>query len=172
MRDKKVPVHIAVLLVLAALVSTSCAFEVIKPPPSIEVVIVSFHGRYVTALEEEGNWKLTQETDLGPCGRFILHRMANGKIALETCYGQYITAPSGCDTRLDCILRQKSNLGDTEQFDLYEFGNDTVAFKTSEGRFFTAGDAGQGWEGELAWSVVAETKILRDWENFTLLQQP
>jgi hypothetical protein len=172
MRDKKVPVHIAVLLVLAALVSTSCTFEVIKPPPSIEVVIMSFHGRYVTALEEEGEWKLTQETELGLCGRFTLHHLANGKIALETCDGRYISAPSGCDTRRGCILRQNSKLGDTEQFDLYELGDYTVAFKTSEGRFFTAGDAGQGWEGELAWSVVAETKILRDWENFTLLQEP
>jgi hypothetical protein len=172
MRDNKVPADIAVLLVLAALVSTSCTFELIKPPPSITVAIMSFHGRYITALREGGGWKLTQETELGPCGRFILHRLVNGKICLETCSGRYITAPSGCDSRQGCMLRQESEPNDTEQFDLYELGNDTVAFRTRGGRFFTAGDAGQGWEGELAWSVVAETKILRDWEEFILLKQP
>lgn len=171
MRDNKVPVHIALLPVLAALVSTSCTFEVIPPPPSITVAFVSFHGRYVTALEE-ADWRLTQETELGPCGRFILHRLVNGKVALETCFGRYIAAPSGCDSRRGCILRQESELGDAEQFDLYELGNDTVAFRTYEERFFTAGNDGLGWEGELAWSVIAETKILDDWEKFTLLEQP
>ena len=177
MRDNKVPVHIAVLLALAALVPTSCTFEIIPPSPSITVTLVSFHSRYVTALGEQDGWKLTQEAELGPCGRFILHRLVNGKVSLETCFGRYIVAPSGCDSRRGCILRQESELGDPEQFDLYELGpdelgNDTVAFRTREGRFFTAGDAGLGWEGELAWSVVAETTILDEWEKFTLLQQP
>jgi hypothetical protein len=172
MKHNKDLLHMALLFLLLTLFSTSCTFQIINPPPPKEVALKSFHGRYVTALGEEDDWVLTQNTELGPCGRFTLHYQANGKIALETCYGWYITAPSGCDTRRDCMLRQKPKRGDAEQFDLYELGNDTIAFRTREGRSFTAGDAGQGWEEGLAWSVVAETKILRDWEEFTLLQQP
>jgi hypothetical protein len=173
MRDNKGPVHIAVLLVLAALVSTSCTFQIINPPPPIEVALKSFHGRYITALGAEDGWMLTQETELLPCGRFTLHHLANGKITLETCYGRYITAPDSGDTRQDWILSQESKLGDCGQFDLYELGNDEVSFKTYAGRFFTAGVADDaGWEGELAWSVVAETVVLMDWERFTLLRKP
>jgi hypothetical protein len=154
---------------LVALASTSCIFEIRRPPPPIEVVFKSFHGRYVTAMGEDDDWSLRQETELSECGRFIQRHLANGKIALETCYGRYVTAPITGIERPDWMLGQESELGKCEQFDLYDLGSDRVAFKTCAENFFTAGDG--GWPPPLQWSVVAETDILQDWEIFTVLQQ-
>jgi hypothetical protein len=118
---------------------------------------------------EDDNWALRQETELSECGRFTQHHLANGKIALETCHGRYITAPRTGTERQDWMLGQESKLGPCGQFDLYELGSDRVAFKTCAKKFFTAGDG--GWPPPLQWSVVAETDILQDWEIFTVLQQ-
>ena len=138
-------------------------------PPREEIAFKSVHGRYVTAMGAD-DWTLRQISELRPCGRFIQHQLANGKIALETCYGRYVTAPSTGDTTSDWMLRQESELSDCGQFDLYDLGSDRVAFRSCVGNFFTAGDG--GWPPPLTWSVVAETDILQEWERFTVLQRP
>jgi hypothetical protein len=165
MKANKVLFLITMLLLLLVLVSTSCTFECIKPPPPIDVAFKSFHGRYVTAMGEDHGWVLRQETILTECGRFTQHHLANGKIALETCHGRYVTAPEGGTERQDWLLGQESKLGKYGQFDLYEFGNDRVAFKTRARKFFTAGDG--NWPAPLQWSLVAETGNMEAWEIFT-----
>jgi hypothetical protein len=167
MKDNKILFHSAILLLLVVLASTSCTFQIVKPLPPIEIAFKSFHGRYVTAMGEDDDWVLRQKTELTDCGRFIQHHLANGKIALETCQGRYVTAPKTGDTRSDWMLGQESELSDCGQFDRSDLGSDRVAFKTCVGNFFTAGDG--GWPPPLPWSVVAETDILQDWEIFTVL---
>jgi hypothetical protein len=137
-------------------------------PATQKVALMSFHGRYVTALGEDGDWQLKQESGLGACGWFTQHYLDNGKIALVTCYDRYVTAPKTGATRWDWLLGQESELGDCGQFVLHE-SSDGVAFETCAGRFFTAGDG--NWEGELAWSVVGETDTILTWELFTVLRR-
>jgi hypothetical protein len=169
MKNNKTIFHSAILLLLAVLAYTSCTFQIIKPSPPIEIALKSFHDRYVTARwEEENGWVLRQETELTECGWFTQHRLANGKIALETCDGQYVTAPRTGTERLDWMLGQESVLGDCGQFDLYDLGSDRVALKTCATRFVTAGDG--NWPEELAWSLVGETYNMEAWEIFTVLQ--
>jgi hypothetical protein len=169
MKANKILSHKTIPLLLVVLVTTSCTFELVKPLPPKKVAFKSHHGRYVTAMGADDDWALRQEIELSDCGRFTQHHLANGKIALETCYGRYVTAPESGVTRRDWMLGQESKLGNCGQFDLYELGSDRVAFKTCADKFFTAGDG--GWDPGLEWSVVGETDILLDWEIFTVLQQ-
>ncbi|MEJ2365599.1 MAG: hypothetical protein P8017_13150 [Deltaproteobacteria bacterium] len=168
MKENKVLFRMAILLLLVVLVATSCIFQFIKPPPPIEVAFKSFHGQYVIAMGEDANWALRQESELSACGWFTQQHLANGKIALKTCYGRYITAPKSGAERLDWMLRQESKLGPCGQFDLYDLGSNRVAIKTCVGRFFTAGD--ETWGPGLEWSVVGETYNMDAWEIFTVLQ--
>jgi hypothetical protein len=178
---------VLILLLLGVLVSTSCTLEVVNLPatqtasamqtasvtptvtrlPSIEVALKSFHGQYVTAMGEDDGWLLKQEVNLSPCGWFTLHYLDCGKVALETCHGRYVVAPTHGTSRWDWMLGQESQRSDCGQFDLYELGNDKVAFKTCAGKFFTAGD--NGWEPP--WSVGAATEVLLDWEIFTVVRE-
>jgi hypothetical protein len=105
---------------------------------------------------------------LSDCGWFTQYHLDNGKIALVTCYGRYVTAPRRGTTRWDWELWQESGLGDCGQFVLRDLGSNVVAFETCSGNFFTAGDG--NWESGLQWSVVAETDVIDAWERFTVLQ--
>ena len=136
--------------------------------PSPKTILLSYHGRYVTAMGAAGDWLLKQEPALIDCGRFTLHYLDDDKVALMTCHDRYVTAPKSGVARKDWLLWQESELGECGQFDLSNLGNDRVALKTCAGNFFTAGDA--FWEPGLEWSIVAETVDIRDWESFTLLQ--
>ena len=171
MKDNKIIFQMTIPLMLVVLASTSCTFDIIDPPPPMKVALKSFHGRYNTAMGEYDAWANRHETDLGECGWFTQHHLANGKIALETCHGRYVTVPEGGTTRQAWMLEQESELGDCGEFDLYDLGGDRVAFKTCVGMFFTAGDDGLGWEEELEWAVVGETETLQDWEIFTKEEQ-
>ncbi len=165
----KINFFLAGVLLLTTLTVASCTFEMIKPPPPQQVVLKSFHNRYVTALGKNDNWTLKQETESSDCARFTMRHLANGKITLETCQRKYVVAPQNGATRENWMLGQEDKLSDCGQFDLYELGNNRVAFKTCAGRFITAGDG--SWPGELAWAVVGETDILDAWEIFTALPQ-
>lgn len=183
----------AVVLLLALLMSVSCIgtsrSELIDTPvaetltampitrtaqatptatPAPKVALVSFHGRYVTALGEDDAWALKQEPELRECGMFTPYDLDNGKIALLTCHGRYVTAPRRGTTRWDWALWQDSALGDCGQFVPHDMEGDEVAFETCAGQFLTAGDG--SWGSGLAWMVVAETDRIEDWEHFTLLQ--
>ncbi len=136
-------------------------------PPSPRVALLSFHGRYVTALGEEEDWSLGQEQVLSDCGLFTQRQLDNGKIALVTCHGRYVTAPRRGTTRWDWALWQESALGDCGQFILHDQGDGEVALETCAGRFVTAGDG--SWGEGLQWGVVAETDTIDDWERFALI---
>jgi hypothetical protein len=131
------------------------------------VALLSFHGRFVAASGGGGGWLLRQEPGLSECVWFTLHWLENGKVSLKTCHDRYVTAPETGTTRADWMLWQEPELTDCGQFVLREL-SDGVAFETCAGRFFTAGDG--GWDPP--WSVGAATKVLLDWEIFTVLRQP
>jgi len=152
----------AVPATLTAIAATHAATQ--------EVVLLSFHGRFVTALGEGDDWHLKQEPELSACGWFTQHHLANGKIALVTCYGRYVTAPKTGATRWDWLLGQESELSDCGQFAVHNLGRNGVAFETCAERFVTAGDG--NWPGGLAWSLVGETYTIEAWERFTVLLQP
>jgi hypothetical protein len=133
-----------------------------------EVVLMSFHGQYVTAMGVGGGWLLRQEPDLGDCGWFTLQHLGNGKVSLMTCHNRYVTAPRTGATRKDWVLWQDSELGECGQFVLHE-SSEGVAFETCAGRFFTAGE--DSWEPGLEWSVIAETFDKLAWELFTVLRR-
>ena len=167
MVDIKPLFHITILLLVVSVV-TGCSFELIKPPPPIEVVFKSHHGRYVTAMGADDDWAIKQEPEPSDCGWFTQYHLANGKITLKTCYGKYVIAAETGTERQDWMLRQKSEPGKCGQFDLYDLGGDRVALKTCAGKFFTAGDG--YWPAGLEWSVVGETDYMDAWEIFTVLQ--
>ena len=140
------------------------------PLPPEEIVLLSYHDRYVYATDED-NWAIRQASEvsgLKGCELFTLEYRGNGKFTLRTCYDRYITAPNSGDNRKDWMLSQETEPGECGQFEMYEFEGKGVAFKTCTGRFFTAGDNGLGWEEELGWVIVGETKILDKWEYFTI----
>ena len=167
MRYKTVTI-LSVVLLLGLLSSVFVLGEHRSRLVRSHVVIVSSHGRYFTALGADGDWLLRQETVLSDCGRFGLRYLANGKVALETCHGRYVTAPrAGTDTP-DWLLWQESKLGDCGQFTLHNLGRDGFALETCAGHFLTAGDG--GWPGELAWAIVGQTEKIGGWERFELRQ--
>jgi hypothetical protein len=151
-----------------AILTSGCTLEIVDPAPPAEIALQSFHGRYVTALGEGEDWKLSQTTELGDCGWFTLSYLANGKVTLKTCHNRYVTAPASDTETIDWMITQEIKLGRCGQFDLYKLGSDRIALKTCANRFLTAGDG--YWPGELAWSVVGEMEDLMDWEKLTMLE--
>lgn len=133
-----------------------------------QVALMSFHGQYVTALGGGGGWWLKQAPDLSNCAWFTLNHLDDGKVALMTCHGRYVTAPESGTTRADWLLWQESQLGECAQFVLHDLGRDGVALETCADKFVTAGDG--AWPGALAWSLVGEADIIKEWERFRILQ--
>ena len=166
----KVEIEAAVAATQTSVAATQTVQVTPTDTPSPRVALMSFHGRYVTAVGEDDGWVLRLETELSDCGMFTQYHLDNGRIALVTCYGRYVTAPRRGTTRWDWELWQESGLGDCGQFTLHDQGSDGVAFETCAGRFVTAGDA--NWPGGLAWSLVGETYTIEAWERFTVLLQP
>jgi hypothetical protein len=181
MMKRAIPITTTVISLLGLLMSIGCIgttrkelieTAVVETLTAIEatqkIALMSFHGRYVTALGAGGGWLLTQEPDLSDCGKFTLQYLDDGKVALVTCHGRYVTAPKTGATRSDWRLWQESELGECGQFALYALGGDDFAVETCAGNFLTAGDS--GWPGELAWAVVGETDVIKDWERFKMLR--
>jgi hypothetical protein len=169
-----------ILLLLGLLTSIGCGISApnlmaTAVPPTLtaiaatqKVALLSFHGRYVTAMGAGGGWLLRQEPDLSDCGWFTLHHLENGKVTLMTYHGRYVTAPKSGTTRADWLLWQESELDGCGQFVLHDLGRDGVALETCAKRFVTAGDG--NWPGELAWSLVGEADTVKEWERFKILQ--
>jgi hypothetical protein len=138
-------------------------------PPTSTVALVSFHGRYVTAMNGDKDWVLRQELELGDCGQFTLVRLDDGQVAFVTCYNRYVTAPITGTEGLDWALRQEPKLSDCARFISHDLGYGKVALETCAYRYFTA--ATDGWAPELRWLIVAQTYRLDLWEMFVLQQQ-
>jgi hypothetical protein len=158
----------AVAETVAAVPAVQTARATPTVPPAREVALVSFHGRYVTAMGADDDWALQQQPTLDTCGVFDQVDLGDGEVALETCHGRYVTAPRRGTTRWDWALWQDSALGDCARFVPHELEGGEVAFESCAGRFLTAGDG--GWASGLQWMVVAETDKIQDWERFTLVQ--
>lgn len=167
--NKKSLLQMGLLFLLLVVTSSGC-FKIPPTPAPEGLAFKSPHGRYVIAQGEEKGWVLSQEPGFSECGWFNVQTMINGKVALESCNGRYVTAPDSDGSREEVMLVQETELGECGQFDMYKLGEDRVAFKTCAGNFWTAGDG--GWPGELAWSIVAETDTMEDWEIFIEQEEP
>jgi hypothetical protein len=157
---RKIPMVRITVLLLGLFVSISCMGTWKSELCGEKVAIISFH--------EEDDWALRQEEELGLCGWFTQRRLEDGNITLETCHGRYVTAPRQGTTRSDWMLRQERRPGDCGRFMVRGLGSGEVVLETCAGRLVTAGDG--NWPGDLAWTLVAETEELLDWERFTLMQ--
>lgn len=158
----------AVIATLTAAHATQTTHVTPTDTPSPKIALMSYHGRYVTAMGADDDWSLRQEPELSDCGWFTQHHLDTGEIALVTCHGRYVTAPRRGTTRWDWMLWQESALGDCGQFVLHDLASDEVAFETCSGRFVTAGDG--YWEAGLAWSLIGQTHDIEPWERFTVLR--
>lgn len=152
----------------------------LTPTPML-VVIMTFHGRYVTPMGPDQGWVLRAETmELKKDeGEFTLLCLDDGKVALKTYHGRYVTATRGEPWLLKT---ETSVLGNSEKFTLVkpetkkelrcpelfrllEEGDVLIALKTCYDRYVTAMNDQPGWD----WELRAETTALQDWEKFTLV---
>jgi hypothetical protein len=199
MKAQRMILHLPTLLLLVAVATAGCTFEVFDweatrvasatqtaeptptvtprptatPPQPVEVAFRSHHGQYVTAMDADDGWLLKQETDLSPCAWFVLQHLDNGNVALMTCHDRYVTAPDTGRSREDWLLRQSAQEAPCGEFLLHHLGDDKVALQTcaEDIRFVTAGSDDRYWPGELQWSLIAETTQIDDWEKFAVLQR-
>jgi len=145
--------------------------------PSSQVALKTHHARYVVAQGAEQDWSLRQSVDLGQdgCGLFTRYdlgydALGRERIALESCYGRFVTSPRRGTTRLDRQVWQESAPGDCATFSLEPCDNG-FALITCSGRYLTAGDAGSGWEPPLQWAVIMEADRVLEWEIFEIQEQ-
>jgi len=136
-------------------------------PLTSTVILVSSHGRYVTAMPDD---TLRQTPELSDCGRFTLRRLDDGLVAIETCQGRWVTAPLTAVAAVDWKVTLSPSLGDCGQFVLHALGHNRAAFETCAGRWLTA--VGDNGDPAVVGYVIAQTYELKDWEMFTLKQQP
>lgn len=169
--------HVFILTLLAIVLISLTGCHRVYPNriiSSTEVLLVTHHDRYMTALGEADDWSLGQELEPTECGRFTLHKLDNDKVALETCKGRFVTAQrrggAGMENWEHWELWQDSAFGDCGQFTRHDVVDGTVAFETCAGRYVTAGDG--GWPAGLQWSVIAQTDEVQSWEKFTLQPKP
>jgi len=128
------------------------------------IAIRTFHGRYVTAMDAGWDWEIRAETEvLGDWEKFILLYLDNGKVALKTNHGNFVSATDDTGYN-DWELRGgATRIGKCEQFTLIDLGNRKVAFESCYGRYVTAFNA------ERHWILRAETQKLSTWEEFTIV---
>jgi hypothetical protein len=150
------------------------------PTPAV-VALKTYHDRYVTALGQDGDWRLKAEaTEIGTWETFTLLCLDNGKIALRTYHNRYVTAlaadwawilraetsdlwdyekftPVDADTeeQLDCL----------DVFELLKKGDVKIALKNWDNRYVTA----LGQDND--WWLKAETRDLLGYEKFTVIPQ-
>jgi hypothetical protein len=156
--------YLRAAVLLSAFVCTGCVFEIIDPAPPVDVQLISHHGRYVTAASEEGQSEIRQETEPSSCSVFTEHHLANGRIALETCRGHYITAPMTGLTLSEYRVSQQPRLTKCGRFEVHEQGDGRIALKACSGAFVTAGDG--NWPSGMAWALAAQAENISLWERF------
>ncbi len=165
------------MLLLSVVATAGCHQLLVPATRTDKIALKSYHGRYVTALDEGGDWLLRQEPGLSDCAWFTRHNLGSdgeghAVVALETCHGRFVTAPIRGSTRLDRQVWQESAPGDCGQFTLEPQGDGRFAIRTCAGKYLTAGDAGAGWESPLQWAVIVENPRVEDWEKFTIVLHP
>jgi hypothetical protein len=67
-------------------------------------------------------------------------------------------------------VTQSPSLGDCGEFVLHNLGHNRVAFETCAGRWLTA--VGDNGEPAVVGYVIAQTYEMKEWEMFTMRQQP
>lgn len=130
------------------------------------VAIKTFHGRYVTAMDEDWNWELRAETaTISDWEKFVLLYLDNGKVALKTYHGRFASATDDIGCCNWVLIAEAKERGICEEFTLVDLGNGRVAFETCYGRYVTALNA------ERCWILRAETQTLGAFEEFTIVPQ-
>lgn len=141
------------------------------------VALKSYHGRYVSALGVGEDWAVTQHPGPEPddCAWFTAYHLGEDsrgydRIALETCYGRFVTAPRRGTTRLDRLVWQESGFGDCGQFIVEPQDNGKFALMTCAGKYLTTGDDGPTWP--VPWAIVVQDQsqpTVEEWETFTIV---
>lgn len=157
-----------------------------------KVVTVAFktaHNHYVTAMPESMNWILRAETQkIEAWERFTLLCLCNGKVALKTYHGFYVTATDDFDEatgiRTDWVLMAHTGKRLAwEEFTLFDADTSKqlscwkvshrlrrdeevkIALKTAHNRYVTAMD--NKWD----WIIRAEAEEIQASEKFTVIPQ-
>ena len=162
-------------LIIGLVLLAGChRFVVPANSPTTKITLKTAHGRWVVAQGEDQDWALWQsdEPDPGECGWFIRHELGRdefgqARIALETCYGRFVTVPRRGTSRLDLEVWQDSGLGDCAYLTVEPHENRDAAFRTCTGKYLTAGDAGPEWP--TPWAIVVEADQVRAWEIFKIM---
>jgi hypothetical protein len=123
----------------------------------IVVVLKTYHNQFVKV---NATGVLMGGADQAAAVGFILFHLSNGKVALETSDGRYITADKSEPWTLKANAQ---DLDKAQQFILIDLGDGMVAFETDSDRYVTAMGEDFGWR------LRAETRDLREYERFTLL---
>jgi hypothetical protein len=152
---------------------------------SLAVALQTYHGRYVTAMDNGGTWDwvLRAETrKLSDWEKLTLFCLDDGKVAFQTYHGRYVTAMDNGGT-WDWVLRAEAQkLSDWEKFTLVNAANGrnlpcseavkllgqggvSIALQTYHGRYVTAMDNGGTWD----WVIRAETQKLSGWEKLRII---
>ena len=100
-----------------------CSWFKVIPQEKDMVALLTCYNRYVTAPKtgmDRADWVLRQEISLEDCGKFTVHDLGNGEIAIETCTGRYFTAgdgnwPSGLQW---LVVAETKEIKDWEKFTL------------------------------------------------------
>jgi hypothetical protein len=178
----KKAVRAAAHLLLMVAVGVLAGCHAIEPAAFTSVSKIRLetaHGRHVVADGKQQDWSLRQSegSAADPCQWFTQYDLGqdsrgNHSIALQTCYGRFVTAPLRGTSRLDRQAWQESALGDCGQFTREPQSDGRFAIKTCGGKYLTAGDAGPGWEPPLQWAVIVENPGVEAWEKFKIEPQP
>lgn len=138
--------------------------------------------RYVTAMHERNRWVLRAETTVQrEWEQLTLLCLHNGKVALKTYHGRYVTALNDENYRDWRLIAETNELQAWEMFDLVnpetevglacidvlerlEQGSVTVALRTHHGRYVRALND----ERNRDWVLKGRSQTLGVWETFTV----
>ena len=117
-----------------------------------QVALRSDHGGFFEAEGNDGTIHARGDTLRDPRSRLSAIRLDNGKIALRTFAGLYISAQPGGNVTAD-----RTEILNWEQFELAPAAGNRYSLKTAHGTFLTALPNG---------TLVADRNEVREWETF------
>jgi hypothetical protein len=143
-------------------------------------------GGYLTAING-GGFEAPNDTPfhtdavaVGPWEEFVLERQHDGRVAIRTSGGFYVTAVDngladkfgGKRDLTQALSTYRSHVAAFEQFEIEDQGNGRVAIRTATGNYLTAMEGG-GW-GEAANQTPLHTDatVIGPWELFRFADPP
>jgi hypothetical protein len=158
----------------------------------MKVALRTSTGNYVTAVNDGGMGDPpglpfnstavhTNAAAAGPWEKFTLVNAGDGKIAIKTSGGQYVTAvngggmtdPPGFALNTTAVHTNAKNVGPWETFTLVPLGSNQYTLQAGDGKFVNAvngggiGDpSGQPFN---SWPIHTNASKIGPWEKFDLI---